>query len=259
MALAYIVYQIAGFLWGFHVRDFWVICTLFWPFQVAYFFIFGKGLVTLEEYWIFLPVTFLLQVLVANALHLVFNGPFLLSPYYFANLFYYVKIVFQLALMHAVLLLWWIPEPWGGFAMCILYTIAILLIYWFNKCEAVYMKPVAVFGASAGCECCIQHLEFHTDECSYGQAARVIHWQWWVLFVPAIFFYALISYLAPSFWPFWFELGLVLIQAIYLFLMHVVLPKKLVIRATAAARVPIDCQPVTVCNTAAIGKKYAHE
>ena len=81
--------------------------------------------------------------------------------------------------------------------MCLFYTILICLFYWFNKYDKVYCRKVHVCG----------------------NPASVLHCQWWVLFVPGIFFYALISYLAPLFWPFWYEVGLALIQAIYLLVM----------------------------------------
>ena len=206
MALDYIVYQIAGFLWGMYFRSFFFSGFWLYAFQVAFFFVFGKGAVTVEEYWFFLPLTFLLYSLLAIGLQWAINAPLLIAYELFSRELYITKVLIQLIILHAILALWAIPAPWGGILLFIAYSLSIIILWFMNRYDIIWALKDGKGGYY------------------YTNCASIFHCQWALYFLPPIIVYTIVEAVHPSFWMFWVVFGLFIIEVLCLFIYHLLAP-----------------------------------
>lgn len=205
MALSYLTYYLAGFLWGFYTDNFFLSSTVLAYFQVAFYFIFGKGAVTDSEFWVWLPLSATFGLIVAVCLKRILRAPCFFSHALFCNEPYIIKLVVQLLLLHSFLIFWEVlpssPLAWGGIIEFVFFFAAIIVIYVLNKYDIITANK--------------NFNETHL---------KTLFFYWALLFLPVIALFTIVISVTQSFWPFWLSLISFAVSVVVLVLMEFFIP-----------------------------------
>ena len=211
MALDYLTYYLAGFIWGIFFRDFWFSGTILSWFQVFFFFVFGQGSATDSEFWLWLPLSFLLASIIGLGIPTILYVPHFLSIKYFENQFYVAKIILEIVALHALLIFWELlpntPFAWGGIIEFVVFLVAIIVLFWINRYDFIWSIP----DGKGGCiiqNCCV--ITFYT--------------QFAFFFLPVILLFTIVISIVSGFWGFWLVLGSFIVSCIALIILHFILP-----------------------------------
>ncbi len=191
MALSYLTFYLAGFLWGLFIRDFWVFNTVLAYFQVFYFFVFGLSsdtFISLAEFLFWLPLCGVLGCIVAITLCNTMDLPLLFNYRVVHMEFYVIKITIEFIVLQVLLCLWELlphsPFPWCGVASSIVYSIAIFISFWALYAESIW---------------------YHQEDLetwSIRTTPLKFHIAWAIFFIIPIIVMTILLWLVPTLWMF---------------------------------------------------------
>lgn len=191
MALSYLVYYLAGFLWGLFIRDFWIFNTFLAYFQVFYFLGFGLSsgsLVSLSEFLFWLPLCGIFGCIVSITLCNTFNLPLLLGKRAVYMELYVIKIVIEFIVLHVFLCLWELlphtPFPWCGIALLVVYSVAIFVSYWLLYNDEIWYEFIS------------------EENWIKGNIVLLFHGTWALFFLVPIIIVTLVLWLGSGVWMF---------------------------------------------------------
>lgn len=142
MALEYITYLCAPYIWVIHLHHAWLLAFIFIILQLALGLTSDPVVPASDvEFWAWKTLTGLAGLLVGALVVHALRAPCLLSFDDRFDPLHVVWVVFQLAIWHAILLF---PElvatPWGGFAAVILFGVFASVCCHINKQRANIFK-----------------------------------------------------------------------------------------------------------------------
>ena len=216
MALDYLTYYLAGFIWGIYFRDFWFSIGALWAFGKFFYYVFGTGTTNFDEFYFWLPLTAIFGLIIGLILPLILNGPYLITFESFSFEWYVVKIIVQIVILHALLILWEVlpvtPFPWGGIVQLVAFSVAIFVIYWLNRSDFIWAVRRKV--NSKKCNGVDGEYEWVIGNCPL-----IIHLHWALFFLPVILIFTLVTAFTYI-WPFWIGLFVFIISTIALIIIY---------------------------------------